>query len=374
KLTLDRDVYRIGDDDVTYTLELTNIGNAPATDIDYQLYHGFINDNFDLGYVKRIPNTKGSIEIINPGETETVQLTGSVYTHVGLHPVFAEFGYNSSETLDLDHPLIFSQCRHQAVYSNLDFGFVLPPLNDEGSTKPIYPTPEVEVETELLGLTNETTIGDTLTFRTTITNVGTEETNIIYIQRLPRALEPPSSEEEVNITIDGIPVTDYSVIWDPNPAFGMPLALIGEDFNQQGAFGIPLGVDETMVIEIDVTVRSAGDIYIPPTEIRYRSQYNMSDTNAPQQPAKDEARSIPAGLQTQSNDGIIDPIFSIEDTNPDIAEDRTTNDWGSYSDSLSIVIEELTQFGGKKLLYIGIGIVGITGVAVLIYFTTNGKK
>ncbi|NHJ03979.1 MAG: hypothetical protein EAX90_04095 [Candidatus Heimdallarchaeota archaeon] len=396
KVSLDKDVYRFGED-TTFTLELENIGNANATDIDYQFYHAFVTDDLKLGYIQEIPGSNNTIDLIEPGQTVTRQFTVSATTNVGLHPVFAVFGYTSDEPGEdpRDDPNnlpdiirentpaileavayanpIFNTTVHKRVISSMDFGLVLPPVNKEGTTRPIYPTPEVDIITEIIGLTNETTIGDEITLRTTITNIGDEDTNIIYIQRFPKdQLIPSSDQNDINITIEGVQITDFEAVLDRAPEYGMAIGYIAQDINQQGAFGIPLAVNETMIIEVVLEVTGSGDVFIPPTEVRYRSEYNMTEARPPREESGEEV--IPSSLKASNVISTL-PGESLEFNTepPTTGGDVSTNSWGSYSDSLSIVIEELGGLG-LKFIYIGVGLLAVTGVAVLIYFRANGKK
>ncbi|MBD3189510.1 MAG: hypothetical protein GF308_02650 [Candidatus Heimdallarchaeota archaeon] len=379
KVSLDRDVYRFNDL-VTFTVDLENIGDADATDIELTLYHAFVTENFNIRYVEAINGSYTTIDKIAAGESYSFNLTHPAKSHIGLHPVFATFGYTSNETVDPEHP-IFSSCRHETVFSSMDFGIVLPPREKEGKPKPTYPTPEVEVVTAFVENTTNTTVGDVLTLRTEITNVGDEPTNIIYFQHLPETLSPASSEDEINITVGGAPITDFSVIWMPNPKIGMPLIVIASKFNQQGAWGIPLGVNETMVIEAQVEVVAEGEIFIPPTQVRYRSNYTMTDPGSPER-GEGEGQSsafIFNDLMSSSSSGSITPVSSISMTaEEEINERATTNSWGSYSESLLIVAKSLGGGGGDNggfnYVLIGLGLIAVTGVAVLIYFRANGKK
>ena len=397
KVSLDKDVYRFGEE-TTFTLELENIGNANATNINYDFYHAFVTDELALGYIERIRGSNGTIDLIKPGETEIKQFTIPATTHVGLHPVFAIFGYTSDEPgedprddwhnlpdiiqeqtpewfLNLTYAnSIFNTTTHRKIVSSMDFGMVLPPVNKEGTTKPIYPTPEVDIITEIIGLTNETTIGDEIKLRTTITNVGDEDTNIIYIQRLPQGqLVPSSDQNDINITVEGVQITDFEAVLDRAPTYGMAVGIIAQDINQEGAFGIPLAVNETMVIEIVLEVTGSGEVFIPPTEVRYRSEFNMTETRSIQEDTERTDSVIATELTASSMLGSLSRQTLEFDTEPPTGGDVSTNSWGSYSESLSIVIEELGGLG-FKYIYIGVGLIAVTGVAVLIYFRANGKK
>ncbi|MBN1330769.1 MAG: hypothetical protein JXA54_14955 [Candidatus Heimdallarchaeota archaeon] len=396
KLALDQDIYRF-DEEITFSLEFTNIGNANATNIQYQLFHGYVDEDYNMRYVQAIIDTNGEIELIKPGQTVIVEETALARAEVGIHPVFAVFGYTSNETTDLVNP-IFSSVRHPAVFSSLDFGIVLPPIDKEGTTEPTYPTPEVEVTTEVLGYReNETTIGDIITLRTTITNTGDEATNIIYLQRIPRRLA--YVENTLSITVDSEPVIDYELEWfayQPDitrPRYNpyMPIVRIyGDRENDGQLIGIPLNVGETLVIEADFTIlRSRGieyidwesldinnliGIYIPPAEVRYNSNYNMIRTSGVNEnveiPNQEEAStSTSSSITTLQNIHVL-----TINTEPDIGDKWvSTNSWGSYSDSLSLVFYELLGLGNKAYYY-GAGIIAVTSVAILIYFKANGKR
>lgn len=399
KVSLDKDVYRFGEN-VTFTLELENIGNADAIDVDYQFYHAFVTDDLELGYIHEIPGSEGTIPLIAAGETVSVEYTEIATTNIGLHPVFAVFGYTSDEpgTDPRDVPAdlpwyltegmepaqilffeyvvyskpIFNTTRHDAVISSMDFGLVLPPPSKEGTTQPTYPTPEVEVTTELIGLTNDTKVGDELTLRTTITNVGDEATNIIYIQRIPDSLGFVADTDSV--TVDGVEVS-YDKAWI-NPQFGMTMGIIAGDLNANEAIGIPLDVNETMIVEVTVVINTNGEVFIPPAEIRYNSAYNMTshtgindDSSAP---TNETQVAILNGLYTTSKASGYTTDLSINDIG-DSSDRASTNSWGSYSDSLTFTIQSLGGIG-YGFIYVGVGLIAVTGVAVLIYFRANGKK
>jgi len=395
KLSLDKAVYRF-DDVVTFSLEFTNIGNANATNVQYQLFHGFVDEDYNMKYVQAISDTNGVIPLIEPGHTEIVEETSLARTDVGIHPVFAVFGYTSNETVDPVHA-IFSSVRHPAVFSSMDFGIILPPLTKEGTTAPTYPTPEVEVSTEVLGyVENETTVGDVITLKSTITNTGDEATNIIYIQRIPRRLA--YVVDSLSITIDGEPVADYELEWFAyqsditRPRYNpyMPIVRIYGDRQNGELIGIPLDVDETLVIEADFTIlRSRGidyidweslgiddliGIYIPPAEVRFNSNYDMTRTSGVNEEV-DIPRDEAATTSTSSSIAALQntQILTIN-SEPDIGDEWvSTNSWGSYSDSLSLVFYDLSGLGIKAYYY-GAGIIAVTGVAILIYFKANGKR
>jgi uncharacterized repeat protein (TIGR01451 family) len=371
KTSLDKDVYRFGEN-VTMTLELQNIGDAPATDINYQFHHGFVGDNFELEYIRDIPGSFGTVDEILPGEAVNVTHVHKAVSHIGLHPVFATFGYTSQETFEL--PLFFGTYEHEMVYSSLDFGIILPPVNKEGTTEPTYAIPEVEVNTTLIGYTNETQIGDTLTLRSEITNVGEDATNILFVQFLPDQLG--FMESGGSITREGVEITNYEYEWFRGNQFIPETLSIYRNKNLEGErIGLRLDINQTIVIEVQVRVKGSGNIYIPPTQIRYNTEYEVPDTHSiNERPDTDATPTGPfgvLGIQSASSPetGMIYGIMA----EGDIIDEMTTNSWGSYSDGLSIVIEGLTGFGWK-FFFIGLGLIAVTGVAVLIYFRANGKK
>ncbi|NHK30110.1 MAG: hypothetical protein FK730_02075 [Asgard group archaeon] len=403
KMSIDKDpdpnnydtVYRFGED-VQFNLTLTNIGDAPAQNIHYAFYHAFLTEDFNIPKIEEIPGTGGMIPLINPGETETVLYTYPAETAVGLHPVFSIFNYTSVETVDALHPDIFSTVGHPAVFSSMDFGVVLPPISKEGTTRPVYPTPEVNTTTEILGyVPNETTVGDTITLRTTIKNNGDEDTNIIYTQFIPRRLI--YVEHSLEITVDGEPITDFELDYRPyqpditQPRYNpfMPAVRIYGDSLEGYNVGIPLKVGEELVIQADFTIArrrgieevdwntlSGGDLvglYIPPADIRYFSHFEMQETrelNDNTDVPRESEEATATSLASTVN-GIY--TLTLNEKSTIIEERASTNSWGSYSDSLSLVIQEL--FGlGPNAIYYGLGIIVVTGVAVLIYFTANGKR
>lgn len=383
KVTLDKDVYRFGEN-ATFTLELTNVGDANATNVNYSFGHAFVTDEFTLSYINLIPGSEGVIPLIEPDETVVIQHEQPVTTNVGLHPVFAIFNYTSDEAAHTKYN-IFGQVGHPAVISSMDFGIVLPPADKEDRQEATYPTPEVEVVMEVLGYIPEVTeVGDELLIRYNITNVGDENTNIIMLQRFPineetnrMLLKPTTPADEVNITIDGVEVTDYSVTFVNEVVIGMPFAVLSEDvdWRRGDVYGVPLAVNETLIVEFNVEVNSAGEVYLPPAEIRYRSEYELPETNAINEETNtasisDEA-TVPESFAVACGVENILETSILPNADPIETGQSSTNSWGSYSDSLSL----LFQSGfNMSFIYIGAGVIAVTGVAVLIYFTANGKK
>jgi hypothetical protein len=157
----------------------------------------------------------------------------------------------------------------------------------------------------------------------------------------------------------------------------MPFAVLAEDvdWRRGDVYGVPLAVNETLIVEFTVEVNAYGEVYLPPAEIRFRSEYDLPETNAINEegntaPVTDEA-TAPEGFATACGvPNILETTISPENTPIETGE-SSTNSWGSYSDSLSL----LFQSGfNMSFIYIGIGVIAVTGVAVLIYFTANGKR
>ncbi|MCK5183017.1 MAG: hypothetical protein KAQ95_01840, partial [Candidatus Heimdallarchaeota archaeon] len=177
--------------------------------------------------------------------------------------------------------------------------------------------------------------------------------------------------------IDGVAVTDYSVTFVDDVLIGMPFAVLSEDIDwrRSDVYGVPLAVNETLIVEFSVEVNSAGEVYLPPAEIRYRSEYEIPDTNAINEerntaPITNEAPAPESFAAACGVRNILESSILPEDSPIDTGE-SSTNSWGSYSDSLSL----LFQSGfNMSFIYIGAGVIAVTGVAVLIYFTANGKK
>jgi hypothetical protein len=372
KVTLDKDVYRFGEN-ATFTLEITNVGDANATNVNYAFGHAFVTDQFDLSYVELIPGSEGTIPLIQTGETVVVQHEQRVITNIGLHPVFAILNYTSDETADPDYD-IFSTVGHAAVASSMDFGIVIPPLDKEGRLEPTYPTPEVEVVTELL-YDGNLTQGDEIVLRCNVTNVGDEPTNIIFRQRIPDTLTP--LEETLSVTVEGVPYTGFDVAWAPRTMFSMGVGIVADTIRSpRDADGIPLGVNETIVVEITLRVntRQAADVFIPPTEIRYRSEFDMVETNGINEDVgvPEEAADISQAIMSGLSSNLVDKTINTDATSIP-TDTATTNSWGAYANSLSLVIEGIANLN-ISFIYIGVGLIAVTGVAVLIYFRANGKK
>jgi len=401
-------VYRF-DDTVNYTLELTNIGDSDAIDINYVLWHAFVSDTHEVQYFHPIIGTNGTYPVIHPGETVQINLTSSARTSIGIHPVFAVFGYTSDEPeIDpRDDPAniparlmeellkafenntgllllalynaynepIFSTVEHSTVFSSMDFGIVIPPLNKEGRLEPTYPTPEVEVVTELI-YDGNLSQGDEIVLRSSVTNVGDEPTNIIFIQRIPSELTP--LDDTLSVTIEGIPYYDYDDAWLPPTILNMGVGVVCDTVNGPRDYeGFELGVNETVVVEVTLRVntRNAADVFIPPTEIRYRSEFDMAETNGINEdvdtPETDTA-SLGQEMISSTSADLIDKTFNSNAiTLP--TDGASTNSWGAYANSLSLVLEGLAGFN-INFIYIGVGLIAVTGVAVLIYFRANGKK
>ncbi|MHA1442652.1 MAG: hypothetical protein ACTSPK_12450, partial [Candidatus Heimdallarchaeota archaeon] len=413
KLTLDPNafgdkVYRF-DEQVNYTLELTNIGDTDAIDINYHLWHAFVTDTHDIEYVRPIPETNGALPLLQQGETVLINITSTARTRIGLHPVFAIFNYTSDEPeidprdnpanippvlqqilleafennpilmlialTDAYNEPIFSTIDHPAVFSSMDFGIVLPPLGKEGLLEPSYPTPEVEVVTELI-YDGTLSLGDEIVLRCSVTNVGDEPTNIIFIQRIPSTLTP--LEQTLSVTVEGVPYTDFDVAWAPRTMFSMGVGIVADTISSiRDANGIPLGVNETIVLEVTLRVntRQTAAVFIPPTEIRYRSEFDMAETNGINEEVdvpEEEAAATSQAMMSSASANLVDKSINT-DASTIPTDTASTNSWGAYANSLSLVIEGIAGLN-INFIYIGVGLIAVTGVAVLIYFRANGKK
>ncbi|MHA1220113.1 MAG: hypothetical protein ACTSQB_00090 [Candidatus Heimdallarchaeota archaeon] len=166
----------------------------------------------------------------------------------------------------------------------------------------------------------------------------------------------------------------------------MPTVVIYDSIQNGGPHGIPLGVNETLVIEAEFTILKGRNIdyvdwstiegedriglYIPPAEIRFQSNYDMIQTsgiNEDTEVPTDEATAI--GTSSISTLDHISVLDINDETIP--GEDwASTNSWGSYSDSLTLSVFESIGIP----FYYGIGVIAVTGVAILIYFKANGKR
>ena len=160
---------------------------------------------------------------------------------------------------------------------------------------------------------------------------------------------------------------------------GMPFAVLAEDVNwrRSDVYGVPLAVDETLVVEFNVEVNTGGEFYLPPAEVRFRSEHELPETNAINEegnsaPISDESTAIDNFATACGIENILESSILADDLPIDPGQ-SSTNSWGSYSDSLSLLFQQL---GGINMnfIYIGIGVIAVTGVAVLIYFTANGKR
>ncbi|MHA1307465.1 MAG: hypothetical protein ACTSQN_09275, partial [Candidatus Heimdallarchaeota archaeon] len=408
KLSLDpsalgNKVYRF-DEQVNYTLELTNIGDTDAIDIDYMLWHAFVSDTHDVEYVHPILGTNGTVAVLHPDETVKIPITSSARTRIGLHPVFAIFGYTSDEPeidprdnatnipdklkeilleafennpvllllalIDAYNEPIFSTVEHPAVFSSMDFGIVIPPLNKEGRLEPTYPTPEVEVVTELI-YDGNLIKGDEIVLRSSVTNVGDEPTNIIFIQRIPHELTP--LENTLTVTIEGIPYYDFDVGWYPKSNLNMGVGIVADNIiGPRDVEGFPLGVNETVVVEVTLRVNTdnVDYVFIPPTEIRYRSEFDMTETNGINEDVS--APETEAAMMSSAAINFVDNTINPDATSVP-TDTASTNSWGAYANSLSLVLDSIAGLN-LNFIYIGVGLIAVTGVAVLIYFRANGKK
>ncbi len=190
-------------------------------------------------------------------------------------------------------------------------------------------------------------------------------------------LRPTTPADQVNITIDGVPVTDYSVTFVNEVVIGMPFAVLAEDvdWRQGDVYGVPLAVNETLIVEFSVEVNTHGEVYLPPAEIRFRSEYDLPETNAinEERNTATDASEVSAPAAFASACGVINILETTiaPEDNPIETGQSSTNSWGSYSDSLSLLFQSSFNM---SFIYIGVGVIAVTGVAVLIYFTANGKK
>ncbi|MHA1365663.1 MAG: hypothetical protein ACTSP5_04535, partial [Candidatus Heimdallarchaeota archaeon] len=87
---------------------------------------------------------------------------------------------------------------------------------------------------------------------------------------------------------------------------------------------------------------------------------------------EEEAAAISQTMMSSASANLVDKPINTDAT-IDPRDTASTNSWGAYANSLSLVIEGIAGLN-INFIYIGVGLIAVTGVAVLIYFRANGKK
>jgi hypothetical protein len=331
-ISTDKVLYRVGDD-VNVTIEVENIGDARASNVEVTSYHAFMRPGWQIGSI--IEFHKASLGDIDPGQTKTTEFMGKADTFLGIHPVFAAVDYTTELGETTNETEFFNQFRYDNVMSNLINAIVLPPEEKDGSDEPSFPTPELDVSAELMSDGN-LEVGDEIEVHITITNIGDEPTNIVAISyfanRFLELKRNAYSSGDVKVTdTNGTEWDQYDQGFFADTDFGITYV---------AAAAIHLEPNDTVHMYYTVKTTAAGIFTVPPVVVEYDSRYPIE---SPSGTDREEGEGGENAMRLASSDLAhalretstpkISTIGSLEEPSDD------GRSWSSYSGALSGVIE-----------------------------------
>ncbi|MHA1199523.1 MAG: hypothetical protein ACTSQF_09380 [Candidatus Heimdallarchaeaceae archaeon] len=187
QVSLNQTAYVVGDP-VTVYYSIENTGNLPAEDVVLGLYHGRMGADWQI----KDPQLFWIDEIgtINNGTTYANSADVIANSFLGIHPVYAVVAFTSDkgQTVGNEGNIDFAPGltstftgaaeTAQIIFSNMDWGLVLPETEDR---RPAFPQPVIEIAVDVDFIIEEGKPWELL-ITIEITNVGEELTHVTAIQ------------------------------------------------------------------------------------------------------------------------------------------------------------------------------------------------
>ncbi|MGQ4913360.1 MAG: hypothetical protein ACP6IU_01280 [Candidatus Asgardarchaeia archaeon] len=336
--TLTVDDYSISiDQNVTITLKLSNLGNENAENVSISLYYGVMNYGFNFRDKRHIETQY--IGHLTSNETKTLEYVYTVRTSIGLHPIFAEITYKDDNGKELH------------VLSNVIYVIVFSKYSRNPRADYPFPTPELEIRKNVSNTSPK--IGDIITNNITITNVGDEQTRIIVVDTINDGILTPI-QTTLHIIRDGVDITndvmiDVHKIYDSG-GDSIIRVTVFETVTGEGAVGILLKPNQTLVIMYDARVKSGGVLYIYPIRVVYTSLHPVLSSK-------------PTDFE---NETTTHPTYSKYNPFKIMQDDTENIQITSYSNSLVAIIEQISSKlpTSLKLIILGAIIMVISAIIV----------
>lgn len=350
-------IYRVGDQ-LSFTLNISNSGTIPATDIRVDIVNikfNYLWQATDVVLVKSF-----DIDQINADEKLSRDFSINAHSYIGLNAYVAIISFISDKDQppievvdpwsDAITPWIYGGETNNVVSSTLSFGILLPPISLENQPRPAFPLPEISSTSDFfLSSDNETAYVEYV-----ITNEGLSATNVSVSQLLDLN---QYALDDVNCTYihEGI---ETSLV---------PLTSPKLTLTQISFANITLYPGDTLIIEESFTNLPV-NFTIPPLRIRYNSIYEILTTDF-------------VSIETLEDSSTESSNLSFLKFSPANINERDQNlfPWTSYSPIIYIHIPisdqyERISFSSLPYIYPLISTAVLAGVILIAILISRMRK
>ncbi|MFQ5980646.1 MAG: hypothetical protein ACE5OZ_21110 [Candidatus Heimdallarchaeota archaeon] len=328
-ISTDKVMTRVGEN-ITANVTVENLGDSMAANVTLTAYHAFLDENWGFQGIQDFYNE--NLGDVPAGESVSITFTQRADTFLGIHPLFAIVDYTTDPGQTTNESSFFNELRHSGITSNLINLLVLPPAAKEGKAEPNFPTPELDVSSELVIANTTFQINDTAEVHIVVRNVGDEPTTIRVQSYFSTSYLALKTDQYPNGVIKAI-INDQSELVegvDFELAYGIDEQL---DITQIKVTGIALAPNDTIEIYYAVNAEADGAIILPPVEVEYDSSFPIEGVSGAQTSSQQE--NAPPD-QTQRIIRLLEatPLGIVDDI-----KEGSTHTWSSYSDPLPIEIK-----------------------------------
>ncbi|NPD89803.1 MAG: hypothetical protein HGN29_13910 [Asgard group archaeon] len=350
-------IYRVGDQ-LSFTLNISNFGTIPATDIHVDIANirfNYLWQPTDVVFVKSF-----DIDQINANENLSREFSISANSYIGLNTYVAIISFISDKDqpstevenpwTDTIIPWIYGGETINVITSTLSFGILLPPESLENQPRPAFPLPEITINYDYsLSSNNETAY-----IEYEIINEGMSPTNVSVNQLLDlneytlEAVNCTYVHEGVETTL--VPITSPSMT-----------------LTRVSFANITLYPGDSLVIE-EIFTDLPSNFTIPPLIIKYNSIYEIITTDF-------------ASIENSEDSSTDSSVLSFLKLSPATVTERDQNlfPWTSYSPIIYIhfpVSDEYDRISFSPLPYVYplISTAVLAGVTVIAMIISRLRK
>ncbi len=350
-------IYRVGDH-LSFTLNISNFGTIPATDIHVDIANirfNYLWQPADVVLVKSF-----DIDQINADENLSREFSISANSYIGLNTYVAIISFISDKdqpSTEIENPWtgttipwIYGGEAINVITSTLSFGILLPPVSLENQPRPAFPLPEITINYDYsLSSNNETAY-----IEYEIINEGMSPTNVSVNQLLDlneytlEAVNCTYMHEGVETTL--VPITSPS------------MTLTHVSFAN-----ITLYPGDSLVIE-EAFTDLPSNFTIPPLIIKYNSIYEIITTDF-------------ASIENSEDSSTDSSVLLFLNLSPATVTERDQNlfPWTSYSPIIYIhfpVSDKYDRISFSSLPYIYplISTAVLAGVIVIAMIISRLRK
>ncbi|MHA2272634.1 MAG: hypothetical protein ACXACI_12280 [Candidatus Hodarchaeales archaeon] len=329
-ISTDKVLTRVGEN-VTVNVTVENLGNSMAGNVTVTAYHAFLDENWGFQGVQDFYSE--NLGNIPAAESASITFTRRADTFLGIHPLFAIVNYTTDPGQTANETSFFNELQYHGITSNLINLFVLPPAAKEGKAEPSFPTPELNISSELVIAGESFEVNDTAEVHITTKNLGDEPTTIRiksyfstahlslntdhYLNRVVRVVRNSQTELQEG--------TDYNVSYSTDGQLGIW---------QIEITGINVPPNDTIEVYYALRADTEGNLVLPPVEVEYDSSFPIEGVSGAQTSSQEERGALVAQNQRLAHCFQVGLLGISEDSG-----DQTTHAWSSYSDPLPIEIK-----------------------------------